>query len=131
MRQSPVAKKQEGQMSESKPVRKPMSTKVSELYGSRYTSAESWEGDARQCEVIGAGVEVTGGFDGQDRRPKIVLDLEGVEKPVVINATNAEILSAEWGDDAADWIGRVAEIGIHKVPFQGRKVDGLYLKPIK
>jgi hypothetical protein len=65
---------------------------------------------------------------GQDRKEKPVLHLEGV-KPMVLNRTNFETLEEAFGD-SDDWPGHKIKIKCARTQFEGKSVDGLRIYPI-
>ena len=65
---------------------------------------------------------------GADQKKKPVLYLEEC-KPMVLNATNWEMLEAAFGD-SNDWSGHKIKIKCERTQFQGKTVDGLRIDPI-
>ena len=48
---------------------------------------------------------------------------------IVVNKTNALILSSAYGDDTDDWTGQTIEVWAEAVQFQGKVVQGIKLAP--
>jgi hypothetical protein len=71
-------------------------------------------------------VEMIG--QGADQKEKPVLYLED-EKPMVLNATNWEVLEDAFGDSDS-WSGHKIRIKCARVNFGGKMVDGLRVDPI-
>jgi hypothetical protein len=67
---------------------------------------------------------------GQEKEQKPVLHFEGDVKPMVVNRTNFEELEAAFGD-SDEWPGHKVEIHCAPTSYQGKRVDGIRLKPIK
>jgi len=66
---------------------------------------------------------------GQNKEQKPVLYFEGDVKPMVVNRTNFEELEAAFGD-SDEWPGHKVEIYCAPTSYQGKRVDGIRLKPI-
>lgn len=62
---------------------------------------------------------------------KMTIGFEGVEKVLVVNKTNREILSDAYGDETAAWIGRSVRIDIVKVMFEGKRTSSIALTPVE
>lgn len=54
---------------------------------------------------------------------KIVLHFHGKEKGLVLNKTNAEMISAKFGEDWTNWDGCEIEVYPDKTQFNGELVD--------
>jgi hypothetical protein len=67
---------------------------------------------------------------GTDKREKPVLFLENGVAPVVLNQTNFVALEDAFGD-SDDWAGHRIKIRAEKVQYQGKRVDGIRVYPIK
>lgn len=59
---------------------------------------------------------------------KIVLVLEGVEKPFALNSTNAHDLAERFGDDYNGWVGKEFTIVKTSTTFNGQKVGALRIQ---
>jgi hypothetical protein len=85
------------------------------------------EGQRLQAVIRFAGVEQV----GQDQTPKAVLSLARAEdgKPwprkVILNKTNALILTAAFGRDGAGWINQTITVWREPVQFGGKMVPGI------
>lgn len=102
--------------------------KVSDIYGSKFLKSEELKGKPITTVIEDAEVEEVKGQDGTIR-PRIILQLKDVAKRLIINATNAGNMSEAFGDDTDEWIGRTIKVGVHKVLYAGKKVDGIYVEP--
>ena len=67
---------------------------------------------------------------GQDREQKMVAYFRGKQKGLVLNKTNSHALASKFGDDTDDWSGKSVQLYSEPVFFQGRKTDGLRLRPV-
>lgn len=101
------------------------------VYGSNMLSATEL-GDKKLRVKIKAvhKEELQGRNPGEVARKRIVLDLIGSDKRLVLNATNFAVLKESLGNDPVNWIG--AEIGIkaENTTFGGRVVKGLRVKSL-
>jgi hypothetical protein len=103
--------------------------KISEIYAGQFVNAAELPMGRRIPAVITAAAAQTIG-QGDQASFKIVLDLRAHDgrpwpKQVVLNKTNAVMLSAVMGDDTAAWISQSIEIWRERVMFAGKLVDGM------
>lgn len=63
---------------------------------------------------------------GEEFKP--VLFFAGTDKGMVLNKTNGMALSAAFGADTTDWVGKKIELFSMPVQYQGQIVDGLRIK---
>lgn len=70
---------------------------------------------------------MVGTEDNQKR--KMVLEFENVEKTLVVNKTNREILTEAWGDETDDWRGKHVVLHIVSVTFKGERTPSIQLEP--
>jgi hypothetical protein len=94
------------------------------LYGGRYLRAEDVSGD-----FIATIINVT--VATFEKGPKAVLSLEGEERGLVLNKTNAEALKAAFGKDFPDWVGRPVEVRKQRAMFAGKMVPALRVYPVR
>ena len=66
---------------------------------------------------------------GERQRMKKVLHLEGVQKLVVLNKTNAFNLAEAFGKDFDKWVGKRVTVKAERTQFGGKPVLGLRLYP--
>lgn len=104
-----------------------------DLLGGRYLSSEDMKdpkNEGKYLEFVGdvlsAGKEKVGTND-EGFRMRAVIEIEGVGKPVVLNATNLELLCDTYGDEGDDWLGHPVGIRVEMTKFAGRKVPGIRL----
>jgi hypothetical protein len=65
---------------------------------------------------------------GEPARIRIVLDLVGTEKRLVLNATNFNVLCDALGRDPKNWTGVEIEISAETTTYSGRPVKGLRVR---
>ena len=65
--------------------------------------------------------------DGSTKR-KYLVYFEGVEKPLVLNKTNAQKLAAAYGKDHSKWIGMEVEL---YAEMTGLGKEGVRVRPLK
>lgn len=100
--------------------------KASEFFPSNYLNAETAKELAGKTYTI---YEVNKVVIRDGDQPKMILGLEGVEKSIVINKTNATELIKAHGDETNDWIGKHVHLEIMKVQFKGERRDSIILTP--
>jgi hypothetical protein len=66
-------------------------------------------------------------FKTGGKKPKLVATLSATTQPWVINPTNADILSAEYGEDTDNWVGKTVDL----TPWQTQKGVGIQVKIVK
>ena len=102
-------------------------TDFDELYGSRYLTANDLHGETQRRKVGKADVVELKEKDGSTKR-KFVAYFEGVEKPLVLNKTNATKLAGAYGKDRSKWIGTTVEL-FAEMTSLGK--EGVRLRPLK
>ena len=60
----------------------------------------------------------------------IVYFSENPDRGMVLNKTNALMISSAYGDNSDLWIGKAVELYTEQVSFQGKIVPGLRVKPV-
>src|SRR3954470_18222744 len=87
-------------------------TTVSEfddIYGSKYFSAADLHGEMIRRKIGKVEIAELKDKDGSTKR-KFVVYFNGVDKPLVLNRTNAQKLAASLGKDTTAWIGVPVEL---------------------
>ena len=79
-------------------------TDFDDLYGSKYLTAGDLHGKQPRHRIGKVDVSELKEKDGSTKR-KFVAYLEGVEKPLVLNKTNATKLAGAYGKDRSAWVG--------------------------
>lgn len=66
----------------------------------------------------------------ENERPKLILYFDGLEKGLVCNKTNINVLIDVFGTDEIDnWMGRQIELYVdHGVTFAGKRVGGIRVR---
>jgi arabinogalactan endo-1,4-beta-galactosidase len=93
--------------------------RISAAFPSKYLKAADLQG--KQVKVVMSHVETE--TMGDDNRP--VLYFQGKEKGLVLNKTNANSISAVYGDDTDDWRGREIVLIEAMVDFQGKTMAAI------
>lgn len=101
--------------------------KLNEAFPSKYMTAADFENGDVTATILSADVETVG--QGADASQKIILKLKGIQKPVVINRTNANTIAKVTGsDDTDDWIGKRITLGASEVEFKGELVMSIRVR---
>ena len=58
---------------------------------------------------------------------KLLLTLDGVDKELILNKTNAKIIAARCGNDYTQWVGKQIVLQIVPKNFQGSIIDGIQI----
>lgn len=103
--------------------------KASRYLGSRYMSADDLDGNPITGTITGVGVQTIVNPQGE-KRDRIVIDLDGFIKPIVLNATNLQAIISSLGDETDSWLGATVRVGKHRTKFAGKPVDGLLVTVI-
>ena len=93
--------------------------RISSAFPSKYLRATDLQD--RQVKVVMSRVETE--TIGDDNRP--VLYFQGKEKGLVLNKTNANSISAVYGDDTEDWRGGEIVLFETMVDFQGKTMAAI------
>lgn len=101
--------------------------KISESFESKFLKAANLQG--RRISVIINHVTVEN--IGKEEKPefKPVVYFTGKDKGLVLNKTNAEQISAMYGDETDMWADKNIELFTQKVPFNGQMVDAIRIAP--
>jgi len=67
---------------------------------------------------------------GQRRELNLCLYLDGIEDVLSLNATNTKILIEAFGKETEQWLRKSIMLGLVKVDYQGRLVDGIQVHPV-
>jgi arabinogalactan endo-1,4-beta-galactosidase len=88
--------------------------KISEEFPSKYLKASDLQG--REVRLTMANVEIE--KLGDDNKP--ILYFKGKDKGLVLNKTNANTISDDYGDDTEDWYDQSIILFSVMVDFQGK-----------
>jgi len=105
--------------------------KASDVYASPYVCATDLKDGPVEVVVIEIAVGNFGN-EGAPKKDKITLRFDGCKKGMVVNKTNMLELVNALGDNTDDWLGARLTLGVRKVMFQNRLVDGVaIIKAVK
>ena len=79
------------------------------IYGSKYFSAPDLHGETPRRKIGKVEIADLREKDGSTKR-KFIVYFKGVDKPLVLNRTNAQKLAAALGKDRTAWIDVVVEL---------------------
>jgi len=99
--------------------------RASDAFPSKYLKSSDVKAKSKIATISSLEKEAV----GQDKEQKPVLHFEGGVKPMVVNRTNFEELESAFGD-SDDWPGHKVEIYSAPTSYQGKRVDGIRLKPV-
>ncbi len=97
-----------------------------DLDGSKYLAASDLHGETPHYKIGRVDVVELTDKNGTTKR-KFVIHFVGVEKPMVVNKTNAKKLASAFGKDRSLWKGMSAELYSETTSFG----EGLRLRPLK
>jgi hypothetical protein len=98
-----------------------------DIYGSKYFSAADLRGEVIKRTIGKVDPVELKEKDGSTKK-KFMVYFEGVEKPLVLNQTNARKLAASHGKDRFNWVGVVVEL-YGEMTSLGK--EGVRLRPLK
>ena len=103
--------------------------KSTEFIESKYLNAKTAEKMNGQTYKI---YEVRAEVVGQDEKAKrkMVIGFEGIEKTLVVNKTNNEILTEAFGDETDTWVGEDVIVHLVFVSFKGERTLSIQLEPV-
>jgi hypothetical protein len=97
-----------------------MGNRSTYAYGqSEYLRADDWAGKSQRV-IIAAVDDVE-----FERGLKPVLTLKGLDKKLVVNATNFDILMDAFGNNTDKWVGHSIVLEGTKISFKGKRVDSI------
>ena len=97
------------------------------MYGSKYFSVSDLKGQRPRRTIGKIEVAELKEKDGSTKRKRIIY-LEGEDKPLVVNKTNATKLAMAFGKDSADWVGARVEL-YSEMTNIGK--EGVRLQPLR
>jgi hypothetical protein len=100
--------------------------KVSEAFPSKFLKATDVNGSEPTLVIDTVVQEEV----GRENEQKMVLYFKGKQKGLVLNKTNSHVLASKFGDDTDDWSGKSVQLYSEPVYFQGKKTDGLRVRPV-
>lgn len=100
--------------------------KISSAFPSTYLKAGDLQGRTVSVVISDLKFETLG--QGADAEQKAILYFQGKEKGLVLNKTNANIISQVYGDETDDWIGMEIELYTAMVQFQSNMVEAIRVR---
>lgn len=102
--------------------------RISSAFPSKYLRAADLPEDKSVAVVIDhVSIEnVAGNDDPNDEKP--VLYFQGKQKGVVLNRTNANVISAVYGDDTDQWVGKQVLLYATETSFQGKMMPCIRMR---
>lgn len=102
--------------------------KINSAFPSAYLKAQDIpEETFAKVTIAKVTIEDVGGQNKpEDKKP--VLYFQGKDKGMVLNKTNANIISKQFGDETDDWIGKTISLYQTEVEFKGDMVPALRVK---
>jgi hypothetical protein len=97
-------------------------------YGSKYLGTIDLGNRKVRARIQKVGKEMMTSKDGGPKRMKFIVFFDALDKPMVLNSTNKDVLVAARGRKPAKWVG--LEVGVYvdpNVSFAGRRTGGLRL----
>jgi hypothetical protein len=92
--------------------------KIGQAFPSKYVKTSDLGGKRVTVKIDRVEIEDVGGDED-----KPVLYFQGRGKAMVLNVTNANMISSVYGEETGDWHGREIELRPEKTTFQGKVVD--------
>jgi hypothetical protein len=98
----------------------------SEMYGSKYFGVSDLNGETPRRRIGKVEIRDIADKDGSTRR-RLLIYFEGVEKPLVLNRTNARKLAEAYTEDYAKWVGVIVDLYDEETSLG----KGVRLRPVK
>jgi len=100
---------------------------INDIYSGDYLKAADILGKTVPVRINGFSVKEFENSGKVER--KLVLAFEGKGKTLVVNKTNASIISSNVGtDDYSQWVGKTITLTTRKVESRGQVVDAIRVK---
>lgn len=94
----------------------------------KWYKGEDFAGAPVTAKIAKIDMEVMKGFNGEDTI-KLVFTLENHARRIVLGKLMSRKLTAEWGDDYDQWVGRVVAIDSLPMVVAGKEVLAIRLTP--
>jgi hypothetical protein len=95
--------------------------KTSELFPSKWLKGDDLNGETPNVKIKAVTEEVV----GRENETKHVVYFEGIQKGLVLNRTNSDIIETLYGDETDDWAGQEVQLYSVPVSFQGRTTNSV------
>lgn len=99
---------------------------IDSLFPSRFLKASDLGGTQKTFTINGITVE-----EMTDGNRKPALSFAEADKALVLNRTNAGVISAAFGRDTDTWSGKKLTLFSTPVTFQGRLVDAIRVRAVE
>ncbi len=99
-----------------------MHMNIESAFPSKYVKAADLNGKTVRLKMIKIDIEKL----GEDLRP--VVSFHGTDKSLVLNKTNANRITAAYGRETDDWIGKEIELYPEQVEYQGRLTPAIRVR---
>ena len=96
---------------------------INELFPSNFIKAADLKGQVRRVTI-----ETVGPEEIAQGEVKGVCRFVGIQRGLILNRTNATLLSASFGLETTAWHGKTVELYPDKVMFQSRVVDAIRIR---
>ena len=96
---------------------------VNDMFPSKYLKCADLKGRAHELTMERIEQETLNG------EPKFVLYFADKEKGLVLNKTNAMMISSEYGNDTEEWRGHAIVVYPDKTMFQGKPTECIRVRP--
>ena len=100
-----------------------------QIFTGKYLNAETIKARGPTVFTIDR-VEIEDVGQGAEKRRRPVIYFREDLQSLVCNSTNWDLLALMFGDESDDWIGARFQLFVTKVPFAGKMVDAIRVKPI-
>ena len=100
--------------------------RASKAFPSNYLKAADLDDQDVTLTISKARMEDIG--QGNKKEEKLIIYFEEEEKGVVLNKTNANVLTEAYGDETDDWIGEPVTLYEKQVEFEGKEVPAIRMK---
>lgn len=67
---------------------------------------------------------------GESTIRRLVVTLDGVSVPLLLNRTNAKTLAKAWGDNYETWIGKTLKLVQKLVMYKNEEVPAIRVEPV-
>jgi hypothetical protein len=100
--------------------------KISEMFRGKFLKGDDLKGTPT-VKIARIVSEIV----GQNNEEKPIIYFEGLQKGMVLNRTNAEVLEMLYGDESDDWVGHKITLYSTPVSFQGKTTNACRMRAPK
>jgi hypothetical protein len=103
--------------------------KTSEMKESKYIKGSDVGEGGMLLTIRGDVAQDNVAMEGEPEKLKYTVEFEEIEKPLVLNSTNIDILERLHGPDTEDWVGKQVIVYFDpNVAFKGKVTGGLRIR---